>query len=331
MLQKSFSKNYKRLRSIASIAKNKYLSLKLLFRVRDFSSTTLVFDTSTICTADCIFCAYQFDTRPKKTAPYELFCEVIDQYTANGGKKLNLTPLTGELFTNKDALKMISYAQDSGISYISFFTNCSLLHTIDIHMMLSLNVDRISISVSPLSKDIYEKTYRSSQYNRVVSNIRALLSELKASDSTTQISLCFRGPLPLSECLQLPDFVQFVEPYLGPNITVSAMTEFDTWNGKIAEDDLLPGMTISHRKTPVAPLLPCSRLNSIYVDPSGIVRLCGCRTNYSGNIPNGLELGSLSDSSLLQLFRSKKATNIRHSFLLGGINDLCASCTWYNL
>lgn len=331
MLQRLIAKNSKRFKSVASISKSKYLAIKSLFGVKDFSTTTLVFDSSTICTADCIFCAYQFDTRRKTLASFELFRNVIDQYTSNGGEKLNLTPLTGELFTNKDALRMISYAQKKGISYISFFTNCSLLHTIDIDTMLSLNVDRISISVSPLSENIYEKTYRSSQYNRVLHNIRDLLSGLQSSGSTTRISLCFRGPLNLAECIKLPDFVQYVEPYLGPNIALSAMTEFDTWNGKIAESDLLPGMTTTHRKTPVAPILPCSRLNSIYVDPSGIVRLCGCRTNYSGNIPNGLELGSLSDSSLIQLFRSNKASNIRKSFLLGGINDLCSACTWYNL
>ena len=320
-----------RLESAKSKVSTKYYDLKTLFWIPDLSSTTLVFDTSTICTADCIFCAYQYDTRPKRLASFSLFQMVIDQYISLGGTKLNLTPLTGEIFTNKHALKMLSYAKDAGIKYVSFFTNCSLLHTIDLHELLRLNVDKISLSVSPLSEELYKSTYRSNQYKRVLQNIKELLETLQSSDSKTTISICFRGQLDLNQCTDLPDFHRHVKPYLGPNTTLSAMTEFDTWNGKIAESDLLEGMTISTRKPPAAPLSPCSRLRSIYVDPSGTVRLCGCRTNYSDNISDSLELGSIYESTLLDLYTSSQASGIRNSFLLGNINKLCAGCTWYNL
>ena len=82
------------------------------------------------------------------------------------------------------------------------------------------------------------------------------------------------------------------------------------------------------KKVNTAPLLPCPRLWSIHIEPTGDVNLCGCRTNYTYE-ENPLKVGNLNDSSLKQILKSKKIFKIRESFLKGGINDICRNCTWY--
>ena len=51
------------------------------------------------------------------------FKNTIDQYLALGGKKLNLTPLTGEVFVSPFVLDQVDYALKAGIEDIFFYLN----------------------------------------------------------------------------------------------------------------------------------------------------------------------------------------------------------------
>ena len=302
--------------------------LKQHFIYKGLQGYQLFFDNSTICTANCIFCAYQFDVREKGIATLDHFKRTIEQFVNLGGKKLDLTPLTGEVFVSNSIIEQIEYALSLGIKKISFFTNATLLHKVNLKELLTIGVDEIAISVSPLRDDLYKSIYRSDSYKRVLNNISNLLKTAKECNSSTTISLEYRGNLSLRECNSLEDFNLYCRPYLTEKIKFNSMQTFDTWSGRINDSDLLDGMKTIKIKN-IAPLAPCPRLWNIHVEPSGDVNLCGCRTNYDYGEKSPLKIGNLNESSLQEILNSKSVNKLRKSFLTGKINPICANCSWY--
>ena len=324
MLKQKIAKRYYQLLKQARIAK--FWAKKSTFKRNQIG--TLLFDSSTICTANCIFCAYQFDTRDKETAGLGLFRRTLDQYIQLGGQDLNLTPLTGELFVSNDVIEMIKYANNRGINSISFYTNATLLHKVNLRELLSLNITRIGISVSPFDQKLYKAIYRSDAYSRVIENVSSLLRIAKEINSKIHISIEYRGPLTLEKCNQLDDYRSKIKPFLTNKISFSAFkAEFDTWGGRIKSTDLLEGMDVKSQVNH-SPIFPCTRLWNIQVEPSGNVNLCGCRANYNDEI-SPLYLGNINNNSLENIIKSPKAKAIRQSFFTGNLNDLCKNCSWY--
>ena len=56
----------------------------------------LAFETTPLCNANCIFCGYQYDTRPKGIMSMELFKRILDEYVDLGGSVVSLAPMVGE-------------------------------------------------------------------------------------------------------------------------------------------------------------------------------------------------------------------------------------------
>ena len=223
---------------------------------------------------------------------------------------------------------MIKYANKREIDSISFYTNATLLHKVNLRELLSLNITRIGISVSPFDQKLYKAIYRSDAYNRVIENVSNLLRIAKEISSNTNISIEYRGPLTLEECNQLGDYRSKIKPFLTNKISFSAFkAEFDSWGGRIKSTDLLDGMEVKSQVNQ-PPIFPCTRLWNIQIEPSGNVNLCGCRTNYNDDT-NPLYLGNINDNSLENIVKSPKAKALRQSFLTGGLNNLCKNCSWY--
>src|ERR1700704_696229 len=58
-------------------------------------------ETTNICNANCVFCAYQYQTRPTGIMSVELFRKIIDEYSELGGGELGLTPTVGDPLIDK--------------------------------------------------------------------------------------------------------------------------------------------------------------------------------------------------------------------------------------
>ena len=57
----------------------------------------LYIETTNTCNANCIFCAYQYDKRPKTTMPFELLSKAVNEYKLAGGKKINFSPFASSI------------------------------------------------------------------------------------------------------------------------------------------------------------------------------------------------------------------------------------------
>ena len=81
-------------------------------------------ETINVCNADCVFCPYGKQTRPRGVMSMELFHKVLTDYEAMGGGYLSLTPVVGDFLLDRelkgrvDALKNFRYSV-----FPSFTTN----------------------------------------------------------------------------------------------------------------------------------------------------------------------------------------------------------------
>ena len=69
-------------------------------------------ETTNICNANCIFCAYQYQEREQKFMDINLCHNIVDQYIALGGKNISLIPVVGDPLTDLNFIDKIKYASN---------------------------------------------------------------------------------------------------------------------------------------------------------------------------------------------------------------------------
>jgi len=287
----------------------------------------LFIETVNICNANCIFCAYQFDTRKKVTMSNEMFEKIVKEYCVMGGEGLNLTSYAGEAFVDRNILTKIGIADRLGFKEISMYSNLTLTHKFDLDELLHSGLTKLTISTAPLRKDLYEKIYRTCHYNQVLKNMEELLKRFTTSETKKlkHIDISFRADRDLDACVELDDF-QVIEPYLGNGVSVSCMSTFDGWMDMIKQDDLLDGMVLKSPdfRKPV----PCDRLYMLQITSDGGMRVCGCRYNYA-KVTDDFYVGNIADTSLSEAYNSNIVIELKKSFYLDDLGDSCKRCSWY--
>ncbi|MFA5059053.1 MAG: radical SAM/SPASM domain-containing protein [Candidatus Omnitrophota bacterium] len=309
----------------------------VFFLLRPFGKAvakSLYMDTTSICNANCIFCSYQYDRRPKAVMDDELFRKAAKDYRDLNGKRIGLTPLLGELFVDPKALEKIRYLHQLGFDSIHAYSNASLFHKFGFTEILCSGLTRLHISLAPLTEEAYKKIFRTNAYKQVLSNTHEILKEFQklqqdrnSALTIQKILLEFRADRPLGECEVLNDYIQYIKPHIGRNVEVINMVHFDAWTGAIKQEDLLPGMKI--KSSDFVKLLPCSRTSVLQLQPNGDVRLCGCRIDTKGE-RDELYLGNVKEKSLSQLYNSQVVVDIKKSFMTGNQPEVCKKCSWYS-
>lgn len=143
--------------------------------IKRLSSTMidLSIETTNICNANCVFCAYQYQERTKGIMPMELFKKVIDEYANSGGCSLGLTPTVGDPLVDPKLLERISYARaHPEITRIGMYTNMILLKRFTTEALVESGLTHLIVSTSGFDEAMYERIYRSKQYGTVFFNIK---------------------------------------------------------------------------------------------------------------------------------------------------------------
>ncbi len=291
----------------------------------------LYLELTNICNANCIFCAYQFDNRPKTVMDEVVFTHAVEEYYEMGGRSIGLTPLVGEAFLDKAILNRLSQLKGR-FSSVHLYTNASALHYYPIQDILMSGITAIYISTAPFERNRYRAIYRAQFYDTVLDNCKRLLQsfrDIKTSETTVRrITLSFRGDITDEECIQTEDFKNRIAPYIGEGVYLSTLTEFDSWSGLISESDLLPGMTLRTNEAG-ARTKPCARISHVQVTAQGKIRLCGCRYDFSSP-SDDLEIGDIKTTTIKDAYNSLKAKKKRRSFSTEEALEICTKCSWYS-
>lgn len=279
-------------------------------------------EPTNICNAKCIFCAYQYQTRPMMVMTDAVYFKALDDYCSIGGGELMLQCCVGDPLLDPKLIERIKAARSrSEITQIATITNGINLDKVGIKSLLQSGITNIRISTGPWDEKLYRSIYRSNEYRRVLQNVTELLNVNKDAREPVRIKISFRSNLTMKKTLELPDY-QLIRKM--PH-EIEFNTDYDTWLGEIKQKDLIDGMHIR----------PLSRLEKepcywfydgpiIFVD--GKVGLCGCR---DFNAYSKLIVGNILDSHLLDLWQSEATKKLRYSFTIGDYPDVCKKCTTY--
>jgi hypothetical protein len=295
-------------------------------------------EVSSICDAKCIFCAYTLDLREKKLASLEWFTSVARSSVALGYKHIDLTSLTGELFTHKNAIEIIRAAKKAGFETVSTYTNGLQLHRFDAEQLLSSGINYLFISTPGFSEELYESVFGVRRYADFKKSITQLLETHKRLRSSVHICFEPRTFLKMKQLQESDFYKSFIAHYINDRVQFNKpLRVFDTWGGTIGVNDMMGGMKIDRNPlksiAPLKKVHPCERLYQVAVQANGDVRLCNCR--YDSTIEtehDSLRIDSLShhhDLEALMAQNAEKIRLVRTNFVNGKLPELCKKCSFY--
>lgn len=284
----------------------------------------LQFETTNLCNANCIFCGYQYEKRPKKIMNMDLFNKILDEYISIGGEAVCLHPMVGEPLIDPHILERLSIINGkTSIKMSYFYTNGILLDKIGITKLLVSGVNEIHVSTAGFDKDMYDRLYKSRDYGRVVSNIHELLKKNNEMGRPVKVTIEIRSDEPIRKVLNKKDFKEKILPYIDIN-DISFLLYFDDWGGLITQNDLTGNMKLAK---PKRGRRPCARTFAAFVNYDGKLRACGCRSLFED--VDELIIGDLHKSSLKDIWYGENLKILRKSFECKDIPKVCQKCSMY--
>jgi hypothetical protein len=270
--------------------------------------------------------------------PVEDFVKIAKSCREAGYDHIDLTCLTGDIFTHPDAVEIIRTTKEIGFIDTGLFTNAIALHKYDIEGILSGPLDALLISFPGFSADAYRKVYGVDSYQNFEKSVTLLLETHRRINSETLIIFEPRTYLSHSEIIDCDYYRDYFSRYLSPKVLLTKpINVFDTWGGSIKKENLVGNMKID--SPPIKSLKPfrksflCERILSYMVLANGDVRLCGCRCDntietdrdplFLANIYDYVDFKDMVDKTL------QKRKNILREFHNGNLPELCKKCPFY--
>lgn len=299
---------------------------------------TIAIEMSSVCDARCIFCNYRFEYRAKVLVSAKVFEERARSSVAAGYRHLDLTSLGGEIFTHKEAVRLIEIAKEAGFQSISTFTNAIQLYRYDVDRLLNSGLDFIFISTPGFSEDLYRTIFGVEKFADFAKSVLLLLDAHDRLKSTVQIYFEPRTSATKRELMESDFWTSLRSRYRNPAIHMSEpLRIFDTWGGDVKQKDLLPGMKIDWNPLksiyPIKEVYPCERLYTLGILANGDVRMCNCR--YDSSIEtekDSLFIASINHYATLgQLLEEhgQKIKRVVEGFIGGHLPALCRKCPFY--
>jgi MoaA/NifB/PqqE/SkfB family radical SAM enzyme len=303
-------------------------TLGRLMRADPFSDyavkpATLGLELTNVCNADCVFCPYQFQTRPVHTMSEEIFAKSVAGFVAIGGGDIDLTPIVGDALIDPDFLARVRRLRaEPSISRIDLITNGILLDKHGLERVLDSGLTAIGISTAGFEADMYKRVYRNSSYQRMRSNVLALVKENARRGRPIEVSIFLRPDRPLDDVFRDADFQEI----LSHRPQVGAQRLYSDAGGRIIPESLPRVMklrVIEPRPTPCA---------QTYWGPivlsDGTVLVCNCFASMDAR--ETLGLGNILEKSLIDMWRGEQLRTLRASFGTDALNATCARCTAYH-
>lgn len=299
---------------------------------------TATVEVSNVCNARCVFCIYPRGYRAPRMMEVGDFEKIAASLVALGYRNLDLTAMTGELFTHPRAIEIIQTAKRVGFAHVGVFSNGILVRRFDPVDLLNSGVDALLFSFPGFGREHFTTMFGVDGWEGFAESMTRLLDAHRALRSRVFIVFEPRSRLSDRQLRATPFFEQVIAPNLGDRVEFrEPLRVFDTWAGEVAQSDLLPGMVAD--VNPMKSLPPftrpflCGRMAILGVQANGDVRLCSCR--YDRTIEtsaDSLYIDNVHRYPTLEALlagNAQKVASLRRDFVHGILPALCRSCSFY--
>jgi radical SAM protein with 4Fe4S-binding SPASM domain len=280
-------------------------------------------ELTNLCNADCVFCPYQFQHRPKQFMSDEVFFKAVHDFIAIQGGSVGLTPIVGDALIDPKFLERVRYLRSlPQIDRIFLTTNAILLDKFGIDAVLDAGIDSLMISTSGFERESYLRIYRNHSYERMRRNVQELVEKNATRGKPMNICIGLRTDRPLAEVMRDPDF----QPILAHDPQIDFTWSFTSAGGRITRDLLPAGMRLRHAP---AKTEPCVNLyNGPIVLPDGDVLACSCVAAMDA-LPD-LLIGNVLKVRLQDIWTGLRMRALRDQFRApDALNPTCAACEIY--
>lgn len=322
LLRKAWSE----IRTLGALAAYPFVRRKILTVLeRGFSGINV--ETTNICNADCIFCAYQHQSRPEGIMSMDLYSKVLDDFARAGGGNLNFTPVVGDPLVDPHLVERIRMARALDCTRdIGMYSNMISLRRTGVDELLTSGVNQIVVSTSGFDQAMYERVYRSRRYQLMRDNVLRLLQRNHELGKPVEILLDLRVDRPQQEVIATEDY-RLVEALAGAG-NMFLKYRYDNWGGKIRQSDLSGVMRLRNMPMPRnLRISPCKELfNGPTVYWNGAVGACSCRDVNASE----LIIGNVHETALGDIWQGEELRSIREEFLGPAVRDICRVCSHYS-
>ena len=281
-------------------------------------------EVTNICNATCRFCGYRFQQRRKGVMDNHTFKKAIDDYSRIGGGDINFTPTVGEPLLDKTLVEKIEYARSKkNIAKIWFYTNLIELSSITVRGLLLSGLSTLRISTCIKDSKTYEKVYNVNKYKQVINNIVSVCEENAKLGFPVKIKLYLRVPKPIENTRKSKDY-KLISKLFDPKDIHIYDDAYDSWGGKITEEDLPYGNKIYQIHYDIKKE-PCYELfRRIHVLYDGRVNFCVCR-----DLNADFEIGNIHHDSLSDIWKGERLNYLRDRWFNGTVPEMCQGCQRY--
>lgn len=282
----------------------------------------LQIETTNLCNARCVFCAYPSMTRRKGVMSMPLFEKVVKDYCAMGGGPVSLTPVVGDALLDPHLLERLGLLRAAPeISQISLTTNAIALERysdVQIGYLLE-TLDCIQVSIGGLDSETYVKLYGVDRFTQVKREMERLLDLKDSVPHPAKISFAFRTNDWKFDFL----FRRQLKEYRRRGVFVSHISSYANYAGLVQSDEKLKLNVIDGQEKKPEPCIYASVHMSICWD--GTITACGC-ADFNAD---SLRIGQVETDGLSQVWSGDKRIAILNSFGLGKPPGICRKCSAY--
>ncbi len=289
-------------------------------------------ETTNICNAACVFCAYPKMQREKRVMPPELFEKIVGDYVDMGGGAVGLTPIVGDVLVDPhlmDRLRLLRKTPE--VTHVSFTTNAiawKRFNENDRHAILE-STNAINISMGGVDAASYKTMFAVDRYDKVRDAIEDMCDTKTRDGLSCEIHLMFRVNRPIDKLLADPGMDAYRRREI---VSISSINNFGNWGGLIGREDLPTGAhLVSIEESPA--MIRKTKKNPCfvhYVNPEitceGLVSACGCMNAEA----DALILGDVTQQHLRDIWQGDARKKLMSSYGTDDLPDICKRCSYYD-
>lgn len=283
---------------------------------------------STVCNLGCKICPYRKNVLSKRIMTNELFATTVEQACAIGFESFGLTPLIGEVFTDPQFARKLSFLESyERVESYSFTTNFTLADPRFIERLSHLKKLRyMSISVYGHDESTFIDAASSDgrTWQRLLDNLSLLAEVLPAEPVRVLVRIRSASSVGLEDCR--PELQNVLDSLARKNVQVKFPQHYYNWGGLITDEDIAD-FDVEFLQQLQPKRGPCAMIfYKTIVLPDGRVNACACR-----DAAATLVIGDLTTQSLAEIYSSRNPVYRRliERQCNGDYGPVCGSCNMY--
>lgn len=291
-------------------------------------------ESTSLCNLKCKFCAY--DKRDLKEVPlqtmnFDMFKNITDQCLQIGYRNFGLTPVTGDVYMDKNINDKLDYLETlEKLNGYYFYTNFIAITEKKIDKLFDYKkLKNLGLSIYGHDEESFIKFSKGtkSSYRILLKNLDYLNNQLEKKDYTFEIELIQRTSRNFDLNESTSDLSSILKK-LKQNkyINYDMNHNFTNWGG-LVEEKHISDLNIKFQKELTKKTGSCSLIYSrLSIGSNGIVNACACRdANFT------LKIGDLKKDPLKNIisYKNSKYKELIQNQERNNFSEVCDKCDFY--